>query len=814
MDITKRILKIAEANLVTPMINPFADRPETDKLSKLLGKVSDEDLKRFKHGSEKYKLDKDKDWLFESIGSLPYYILMGIESNLAQRLTDSVSPSTLLKQPEYSISLCEFSNYSVGTKTPSNYKNYNILIESSAYCINEAVIQKYGLLIRDKSEDIWYFNLKTITAPPFVYVHQYHLGQYKSFLKEPWECKPGPPKEPLQAYYRNNAAGIAEAAKAMIKDIPDLKESDKRELENSFAENVASHVTLANSIKLGILDAAGISSRVTVSSAPNIAPGASAILNSNVRFKSLFGNDTLQDIPKNIWGFITNKLSEVMDSNRQKNNIFSSSGMEELLSTSSKLTSATIDTKNKKTLALFIIKFQAAYSKFKVTLTGTNDSKSYTNTDCLDTDVVGTDYFLKYKASDYSNPIQTTETLNKPAVAKVMIHTQSDWALSLSCFGRILSGATLDSSDAKLPGVVGLITDNLHAQIRSEMGGRSTLPPLDPTNPSIREAAETKVKELYFSSLEHVFSTSGAVSWHGDNLSALKKLVMSAFDPETLDFKTTGTILCDGPIGFLNDKIKDIKIVLTGDTIGNYGMATQAEFEKFILKNKSTYKYLASSIPEVNSYLSTNSSHPTYLKFIAIDEMDAKGTHYLVIAGDDPEVNGSVADFASLPSGASSGDLWETLDTDMGRWWISDGIGGWKEVTSVMTKKQKMAKIRRKVFLDSIKACNDFATQPGYSCETLQSYYNKILTYLIQSNVNGVTELQPIEDTIKAIDGSIKQHLFLMDRAPASGDPALGGYQFGFTLPVTKSAKASSFAALSELTPSFSPPDESTYKVR
>ena len=42
---------------------------------------------------------------------------------------------------------------------------------------------------------------------------------------------------------------------------------------------------------------------------------------------------------------------------------------------------------------------------------------------------------------------------------------------------------------------------------------------------------------------------------------------------------------------------------------------------------------------------------------------------------------GSVADFASLPEGASQGDLWVTLDTGDG--WVSDGAGGWTNVGQI-----------------------------------------------------------------------------------------------------------------------------------
>jgi hypothetical protein len=44
-------------------------------------------------------------------------------------------------------------------------------------------------------------------------------------------------------------------------------------------------------------------------------------------------------------------------------------------------------------------------------------------------------------------------------------------------------------------------------------------------------------------------------------------------------------------------------------------------------------------------------------------------------------LRGSVADFASLPSGAAYGDMWMTLDTGDG--WVSDGVGGWTNVGQI-----------------------------------------------------------------------------------------------------------------------------------
>ena len=46
--------------------------------------------------------------------------------------------------------------------------------------------------------------------------------------------------------------------------------------------------------------------------------------------------------------------------------------------------------------------------------------------------------------------------------------------------------------------------------------------------------------------------------------------------------------------------------------------------------------------------------------------------------GTSVELKGSVADFSSLPAGASEGDLWITSDTGDG--WVSDGAGGWSNV--------------------------------------------------------------------------------------------------------------------------------------
>ena len=44
-------------------------------------------------------------------------------------------------------------------------------------------------------------------------------------------------------------------------------------------------------------------------------------------------------------------------------------------------------------------------------------------------------------------------------------------------------------------------------------------------------------------------------------------------------------------------------------------------------------------------------------------------------------LKGSVEDYAHLPSGATAGDLWITLDTGDG--WVSDGAEGWSNVGKI-----------------------------------------------------------------------------------------------------------------------------------